>query len=534
MAQPLINVGAAVGDGTGELGPRGWLQKVNRLPIWDAILNAGSGDYTGTTEAKITACVADAVVQGKPAIWIPKSMQPFTGTLVTSNAAVLQMREGGPLDGSMDLDAYGVTGDGVTDVTALLQSIENLRPAWRTLRGVAGKSYALNANTGATLLKFKSAGIIDFSGATLLYTNAANLTTGGDGNGLGVISFLADDITFLGTIDCNLKARYGITPQDTKKRFRLQCKIQNTLETSGIWSGLYGAASSDITGVAVTTRARNIYGTIERPNAPLCDAASTIIQHGDCTADLKGDDTVVGNSTGLAFVCTNQIAPAYCVAKTETRGVPAFGFAGIGNTFLGDLFVHDIGLNAAEFGGTSQANSDANKTPQNKRIGPIIKGLPSSGVTVGIGCWFNDASDGTAGPNVWIDGGGVAGAGLIDLNPVPNAGGVSATAGGRLVERIVLPSEAVLVSGVDAAQGNSVLVTLTAARLVGAPLNPRNGQKLKFTFIQGGAGAFAVTWNAVFKKIWSDTGNATGARSSIEYEYDGTNWNQVAAQAPYV
>jgi hypothetical protein len=96
------------------------------------------------------------------------------------------------------------------------------------------------------------------------------------------------------------------------------------------------------------------------------------------------------------------------------------------------------------------------------------------------------------------------------------------------------PTETVLVSGIDATIGEHIEVTLTAARVVGAPLNPFIGQHLIFTLIQGGIGAFAVTWNAVFKKIWSDAGNATGARSSIEFAYNGTNWNQVAAQALYV
>lgn len=96
------------------------------------------------------------------------------------------------------------------------------------------------------------------------------------------------------------------------------------------------------------------------------------------------------------------------------------------------------------------------------------------------------------------------------------------------------PTEAVLVSGINAATAELVGVTLTAARLVGAPLNPAIGQRLTFTLIQGGAGAFAVTWNAIFKKTWADAGNAAGARSSISFFYDGTNWNQDGAQAPYV
>lgn len=116
-----------------------------------------------------------------------------------------------------------------------------------------------------------------------------------------------------------------------------------------------------------------------------------------------------------------------------------------------------------------------------------------------------------------------------DTNNLP-----AMTANHGLALGMLQPTEAVLVSGVDVRAGNTVRVTLTAARLVGAPLNPTTGQSLTFTLIQGGAGAFAVTWNAVFKKIWSDAGNATGTRSSITFIYDGTNWNQANGQALYV
>jgi hypothetical protein len=96
------------------------------------------------------------------------------------------------------------------------------------------------------------------------------------------------------------------------------------------------------------------------------------------------------------------------------------------------------------------------------------------------------------------------------------------------------PTEAVLVSGIDGRLGGTVQVTLTAARVVGLPLNRVAGRRYRFEFIQGGAGGFAVTWNAAYKKTWSDVGNVTGARSSIEFEDDGVNLNQVGAQAPYV
>jgi hypothetical protein len=96
------------------------------------------------------------------------------------------------------------------------------------------------------------------------------------------------------------------------------------------------------------------------------------------------------------------------------------------------------------------------------------------------------------------------------------------------------PTETVLVSGVDATAGELVSVTLSAARLVGAPLNPATGQRLTFILLQNGTGGFAVTWNAVFKVSWSDTGNTANKRSMISFVYDGTNWCQDGAQTPYI
>src|SRR5207248_7653411 len=97
----------------------------------------------------------------------------------------------------------------------------------------------------------------------------------------------------------------------------------------------------------------------------------------------------------------------------------------------------------------------------------------------------------------------------------------------------IASNETTLVSGVDASTGNYVKQNISAARVVGAPLNPANGQRITFTFIQINAGGFAITWNVVFVVSWSDTGNTTGKRSSIAFVYDGTNWNQDGAQTPY-
>lgn len=183
----------------------------------------------------------------------------------------------------------------------------------------------------------------------------------------------------------------------------------------------------------------------------------------------------------------------------------------------------------------------------------LVFGMPGNPVSAGIGI-ISGPSLGVAGRLALSDvattqAPAAASAGLFSTTSVPTTQGIngdgafSPTRGkwyfkqgttwydSRIVQ---LPSEAVLVSGVDASLGDAIQVTLTAARLVGAPGNLIPGQIITLTFIQGGAGAFAVTWNAIFKGLtWSNAGNAAGTRSTIPFWYDGVNLNQLGAQTPY-
>src|SRR6266566_1181162 len=186
-------------------------------PLGNTTVNAASSAWHDviTVEAKITAAVAYAVSIGAKYCYVPDSFLPYTASLVTFNAAVVMLREGGPHDGTMDLRAYGVTEDGVTDVTTVLQTVENLRAAGQTLRGSFGKTYlvdtAYDGTVGAraNLLKMKVSGTWDFTGCTIKYGSASPLTTGVDGLGLGVINILASDTSFIGAVDCNSLARYA-------------------------------------------------------------------------------------------------------------------------------------------------------------------------------------------------------------------------------------------------------------------------------------------------------------------------------------
>src|SRR5207247_286893 len=115
MPNPLISIGSAANDGTGEVGYRAWLQKINRLPVPDSMINAGSGDYTGTTEQKINAALAAAILAGTKYVWLPQSLLPYNASLVTNLTAFgaiggRLIREGGnPV--VYDVRAYGAAGN---------------------------------------------------------------------------------------------------------------------------------------------------------------------------------------------------------------------------------------------------------------------------------------------------------------------------------------------------------------------------------------------------------------------------------------
>lgn len=81
--------------------------------------------------------------------------------------------------------------------------------------------------------------------------------------------------------------------------------------------------------------------------------------------------------------------------------------------------------------------------------------------------------------------------------------------------------------------GDVMTVTLTGALTMGVPVNPIKGHRVTFVLVQGGAGAFATTWNAVFRKQADGAAGATGTKGTITFEYDGTVWLQVGAALAY-
>lgn len=103
----------------------------------------------------------------------------------------------------------------------------------------------------------------------------------------------------------------------------------------------------------------------------------------------------------------------------------------------------------------------------------------------------------------------------------------------KLVQTVFALTDAATIS-VDASLGNVATVTLAGNRTMGAPSSGSTGQKLLFKITQDGTGGRTLTWNAVFKQAWVDTGNTLNKFSTIAFWYDGTNWIQDGAQSPYI
>lgn len=80
-------------------------------------------------------------------------------------------------------------------------------------------------------------------------------------------------------------------------------------------------------------------------------------------------------------------------------------------------------------------------------------------------------------------------------------------------------------------KGRLLELTLTGNITISNPVDAVTGgigNQLTFLFIQDDTGGRTVTWDSDFNNDWYDDGYIANAISSITFEWDGTDWNQVA------
>lgn len=86
----------------------------------------------------------------------------------------------------------------------------------------------------------------------------------------------------------------------------------------------------------------------------------------------------------------------------------------------------------------------------------------------------------------------------------------------------------------DARAGKYIAVgALTGNLTINAPTNPPAGpgipREVVFELVQDGTGGRTVTWNAVFRSNYTDTGNTSNKRNVIRFQWDGSAWNGIAS-----
>ncbi len=131
--------------------------------------------------------------------------------------------------------------------------------------------------------------------------------------------------------------------------------------------------------------------------------------------------------------------------------------------------------------------------------------------------------EGVAPTNAVVQFGGTFG--LMDLGTVYSTVGANLFGGSHPANMAVTFAASVTPDITAKAVVNRI--TLTGNITVNAPTHPFLGARLTMDLLQDATGGRTTTFNAVFKVAWTPTTTAN-KRNTITFEYDGTNWVQVA------
>lgn len=511
-----------------------------------------SASATNIKEGQITAAIAAAVADGINYVFVPASMLPYNASLVTFNANIIMLRESGL--GAFDIVAYGATGDAVTDCTASIQAAVNAATAvggspghvvWvpgnatyviagtvnvtqsLTIRGEGKYRSVIRTNSAtANMFNVTATEAVEFSDLTLgtTVTRSAGacvfVQPASSWNNNASFKRINFSAPFVG-IDFEAAAQWVVDDCLFSASVNTAIIVKN-LDTpdsgdSIIQNSFFGGPSSALGGVGINQLSSGGLRVINNKFNGL--NFHYLVQFNASTANVQ----ITGNGFENAF--------GGCIGFNASVGIPRILITG--NEF--SVGANSTGINFA----------DAGAVYSGVNIADNVFALLGAAGTIGMA--ITRATNFTLGTNTFLHTGTNTTGISFGTNNVSiqcarqHMRGVTAPFIGTLTNVLFegwqgfqTTTEGLLVSGTDIQLGNQINVTLSAARVVGVPLNPLPGQRITITFIQNGTGGWAVTWNAIFKTSWVDTGNTLNKRSTIAYMYDGTNWNQDGAQTPYV
>jgi hypothetical protein len=392
MPNPLLNIGSAVNDHTGD-NLRTVGQKLNRLPNADSTINAGSGDYSGTTEQKITAAIAAAVLAGAKYVWVPQSMLPYNASLVTFNAGVQMIREGGPFQW-YDVKAYGASGNDATSDTAatqaavtaaapggtiffapgtyLINSIIFATTANLTFRGMRGASILKkNANLSAIVwvqanfcniqeLTFDGNAAAGFTGRCLLFGALGNIADFGTVSNCIIKNATSFGIEVNGSRGCRVEDSY-ISGCLDMGIFGQQNAIQLAITRNWVDATSVTAATAPAIGLHSTSIGQTVSGArISENYCKINQTGSFGIEVGSFAGDQPRNVDIVGN----VVESTGSVGGGISVSGADHTAV-------VGNTYeavSGNPTIAGIEIALSTFGTTVTGN--------------VVKGSSLTGINV--------------------------------------------------------------------------------------------------------------------------------------------------------
>ena len=372
----------------------------------------------------------------------PISPDYMNSKLSEVQVAIAQLNtDGGSLSSSVkhyiDVHDYGATGDGSTsDRTAFIRA-EAARTGAQELRGRSGMTYLLDGAVAGSVWTVSHVGTLDFTGACLMGPSSG-LSVGSDGGSVGIVNVLVDNVRLFGNLHGRNQVRFPVALKSQTGGFLFMGSVSSCSTAAGhLYTGIHQACSEDVTGVAISGRARNTFAIVQRPDCPIINGSNAISANTDVTFVLLGTSVVQQNTTGMVLAMSNG-AYSVGVVNPSLLGIPASQSAWTSNVRYGDINAHDAGLNVIEVYGTSAANSSAFSVPSGHTLGMVLK----YGTMLGAS-WGNTGTD-DSGYNVVIEGGSALSTGYLQVsgNAFISSGTLSLVSTGKLSMRTVANTSA--------------------------------------------------------------------------------------------
>ena len=372
----------------------------------------------------------------------PISPDYMNSKLSEVQVAIAQLNtDGGSLSSSVkhyiDVHDYGAIGSGgVSDRTAFIKA-EAARQGGQELRGRSGYTYLLDGTGAASAWTVYHVGKLDFAGACLMGPSSGR-SIGSDGGAIGVVNVLVDNVQLFANLHGQNQVRFPIALKSQTAGFLFMGSVSSTSTAAGhLYTGIHQACSEDVTGVAISGRARNTFAIVQRPDCPIINGSNAISANTDVTLILLGNSTAQQNTTG-AVIAMSSNGYGVSLVNPSLLGIPASQSAWTANIRHMDLNAHDIGANVIETYGTSVENSSAFSVPSGHTLGMVLK----YGTMLGAS-WGNTGTD-DSGYNVVIEGGSALSTGYLQVsgNAFISSGTLSLVSTGKLSMRTVANTSA--------------------------------------------------------------------------------------------